>query len=31
MTRMRQQVETHDVDAWAKSFLAALAAPQDPR
>jgi trehalose 6-phosphate synthase len=31
MTRMRQQVEIHDVDAWAKSFLAALAANGDQR
>ncbi len=28
MTRMRAQVENHDVDAWAKSFLDALEAPQ---
>jgi trehalose 6-phosphate synthase len=27
MSRMRRQVEIHDVDAWAKSFLDALETP----
>ena len=31
MSRMREHLEVHDVDAWARSFLDALAHPEGVR